>query len=69
MTKLFTSSFLSVILAALVTAPVSSHAQSGVDILLSKARSLEARGQMDLAAQNWHRVLRSEERRVGKECW
>jgi len=57
MTKLFTSSFLSVILAALVTAPVSSHAQSGVDILLSKARSLEARGQMDLAAQNWHRVL------------
>ena len=57
MTKLFTSSFLSVILAALVTAPVSLHAQSGVDILLSKARSLEARGQMDLAAQNWHRVL------------
>src|SRR5215467_2653868 len=29
----------------------------GVEILLSKARSLEARGRMDLAAQNWHQVL------------
>ena len=29
----------------------------GVDILLSKARSLEARGRMDLAAQNWKQVL------------
>ena len=29
----------------------------GVDLLLSKARSLEARGRMDLAAQNWHQAL------------
>jgi len=29
----------------------------GVDILLSKARSLEARGRMDLAVQNWHQAL------------
>src|SRR5258707_3706167 len=29
----------------------------GVDILLSKARSLESRGRMDLAAQNWKQVL------------
>src|SRR5215467_13964460 len=29
----------------------------GVEILLSKARSLEARGRMDLAAQNWQQVL------------
>src|SRR5260370_19642273 len=29
----------------------------GVDILLGKARSLEARGRMDLAAQNWKQVL------------
>ena len=29
----------------------------GVDILLSKARSLESRGRMDLAAQNWQQVL------------
>ena len=37
---------------------VSLAAQTqGVDILLSKARSLEARGRMDLAAQNWKQVL------------
>src|SRR4029450_884328 len=29
----------------------------GVDILLGKARSLEARGRMDLAAQNWNQVV------------
>src|SRR5215469_2394271 len=29
----------------------------GVEILLSKARSLEGRGRMDLAAQNWQQVL------------
>src|SRR5438128_7913270 len=29
----------------------------GVDILLSNARSLEARGRMDLAAQNWKQIL------------
>src|SRR5438045_9451681 len=29
----------------------------GVDILLSKARPLEARGRMDLAAQTWNQVL------------
>ncbi|HEV2322898.1 MAG TPA: cellulose synthase subunit BcsC-related outer membrane protein [Terracidiphilus sp.] len=33
------------------------QSQGGVDILLSNARSLEARGRIDLAAQNWHKVL------------
>ncbi|HLJ78516.1 MAG TPA: cellulose synthase subunit BcsC-related outer membrane protein [Acidobacteriaceae bacterium] len=31
--------------------------QGGVDILLANARSLEARGRIDLAAQNWRKVL------------
>ena len=31
--------------------------RDGVDILLGKARSLEARGRIDLAAQNWNQVL------------
>lgn len=34
-----------------------SQNQGGVEILLANARSLEARGQMDLAAQNWQKVL------------
>src|SRR6476619_5296618 len=36
---------------------VPAQTRDGVDILLSKARSLEARGRMDLAAQNWNQVL------------
>src|SRR5436190_13380323 len=37
---------------------VSLAAQTqGIDILLSKARSLEARGRTDLAAKNWKQVL------------
>src|SRR5579862_8687560 len=44
-------------LLLLVTASVPSKAQGGVDILLSKARSLEARGRIDLAIQNWKKVL------------
>ncbi|HKR28761.1 MAG TPA: cellulose synthase subunit BcsC-related outer membrane protein, partial [Acidobacteriaceae bacterium] len=31
--------------------------QGGVDVLLANARSLEARGRIDLAAQDWHKVL------------
>jgi cellulose synthase operon protein C len=34
-----------------------SQNQGGVDILLANARSLEARGRIDLAAQNWRKVL------------
>ena len=41
----------------LVAASAPSQTQGGVDILLAKARSLEARGLMDLAIQNWHKVL------------
>src|SRR5262249_49210731 len=33
------------------------QSQDGVNILLGKARSLEARGRIDLAAQNWQQVL------------
>jgi cellulose synthase operon protein C len=40
-----------------IAASLLAQAQGGVDILLSKARSLEARGRMDLAAQNWKQVL------------
>jgi len=40
---------------------VAGHAQSGAEkVLLEKARSLEARGRLDLAAQNWQQVLLSE---------
>ena len=41
----------------LVAAFAQSQTQGGVDILLAKARSLEARGRIDLAAQNWQKVL------------
>ncbi len=45
------------ILMLLVAASAPSQTQGGVDILLSKARSLEARGRIDLAVQNWRKVL------------
>src|SRR5437773_9152190 len=47
-----TALFLTVFLAGSLAAQTQ-----GVDILLSKARSLEARGRMDLAAQNWKQAL------------
>src|SRR6266700_2859988 len=46
------------ILAFVVAVSAPSETQGGgVDILLAKARSLEARGRMDLAVQNWRKVL------------
>jgi len=39
------------------TAPATAQNQTGVEVLLGKARSLEARDRMDLAAQNWKQVL------------
>ena len=45
------------ILVLLVAASAPSQTQGGVDILLAKARSLEARGSIDLAVQNWREVL------------
>ena len=42
-------------LLAALSAP--SQTVGGVDILLAKARSLELRGRIDLAVQNWHKVL------------
>jgi cellulose synthase (UDP-forming) len=44
-------------LLAVAASSVSAQTREGVDILLSKARSLEARGRMDLAARNWNQVL------------
>jgi tetratricopeptide (TPR) repeat protein len=44
-------------LALIGAASMTSQTQDGVDILLAKARSLEARGRIDLAAENWHKVL------------
>src|SRR5262249_38573014 len=37
--------------------PAGTQTQEGVSILLGKARSLEARGRIDLAVQNWQQVL------------
>src|SRR5215813_10454679 len=45
------------VLAVGATALLAAQGGEGVDILLGKARSLEARGRMDLAAQNWNQVL------------
>jgi tetratricopeptide (TPR) repeat protein len=47
---------LSITLTAQTTQTVETR-QNGVNILLGKARSLEARGRTDLAAQNWKQVL------------
>jgi cellulose synthase operon protein C len=44
-------------LAFALAVPAPSQSQGGVDILLAKARSLELRGRIDLAAENWHKVL------------
>ena len=44
-------------LALALIVPAPSQTQGGVDILLAKARSLELRGRVDLAAENWHKVL------------
>src|SRR5437773_1779789 len=44
------------LITMLVALPLVAQTQ-GLDILLRKARSLEARGRMDLAAQNWKQVL------------
>jgi tetratricopeptide (TPR) repeat protein len=49
--------YLFLMLALGVTACIPSQAQGGVDILLAQARSLEARGRMDLAVGNWRKVL------------
>src|SRR3974377_1800127 len=44
---------------ALLLAASSAQSQTvvGVDILLAKARSLELRGRVDLAVENWRKVL------------
>ena len=48
---------LPLMLALCAAASAPSQTQGGVQILLSKARSLEARGLMNLAADNWRKVL------------
>src|SRR5262245_23122564 len=45
------------VFAIVASALLAAQSGEGVDILLGKARSLEARGRMDLAAQNWNQVL------------
>lgn len=45
------------ILALATGLPAPSQTPGGMDILLAKARSLELRGRIDLAADNWHKVL------------
>ncbi len=56
MTKLIRLPFL-LMLALVVPASAPSQTQGGVEILLAKSRSLEARGRVDLAVQNWRKVL------------
>src|SRR5262249_21771832 len=45
------------LLALGLGASAGTQAPGGVEVLLGKARSLEARGRMDLATQNWKQVL------------
>src|SRR5260370_12394750 len=45
------------VMALLVAASAPSQTSGGVDILLAKARSLELRGRIDIAVQNWRKVL------------
>lgn len=45
------------IFSIVLTASLPAQAPGGVDVLLAKARLLEARGRMDLAAQNWREIL------------
>src|SRR5262249_49507545 len=52
-----TTAAMSLALLAPTSSSLAAQTRDGVDILLSKARSLEARGRMDLAAQNWSQVL------------
>lgn len=62
---LFTHSVRSVVAAAVLTAQIlpasdlrgGSTATAGLDLLIQKARSLEARDREDLAAQVWQQVL------------
>ena len=55
MTRFFR--FFATLLLIVFAASLLFAQTQGVDVLLSKARSLEARGRMDLAAQNWKQVL------------
>lgn len=60
MTRTMTRTFrlhLLLIFAIVIAASAPAQTPGGVDVLLAKARSLEARGRMDLAAQNWREVL------------
>lgn len=49
--------YIPLILALAIGLPALSQTSGGVDILLAKARSLELRGRIDLATDNWHKVL------------
>lgn len=53
----FLRSSVTVALLLTIAVPVPAQTRQSVDLLLSKARSLEARGRLDLAAQNWNQVL------------
>ena len=49
--------YLVLVLASVVAGSAPSQTVGGVDILLAKARSLELRGRIDMAVQNWRKVL------------
>src|SRR5260221_8604877 len=46
-----------ILLGLTIASSISAQTKDGIEILLSKARSLEARGRMDLAVQSWNQVL------------
>lgn len=57
MIRLFTRPAIAVLLTGATLVPGSLYASQATDLLLSKARSLEGRGLMDLAARAWEQVL------------
>src|SRR5262245_26000150 len=57
MTRLARRLGAALLIAAVTIVSLNGQTRDSVDILLGKARSLEARGRIDLAAQNWNQVL------------
>jgi hypothetical protein len=49
--------FLALAIPASLVAQTAMPSHNGISILLGKARSLEARGRVDLASQNWRQIL------------
>jgi tetratricopeptide (TPR) repeat protein len=55
--RLISLFFLALALPTSLVAQTAQPSHDGISILLGKARSLEARGRVDLASQNWRQIL------------